>query len=329
METRFVDLDDAEAIHQLTQRWERFWNAPLVTPIEEIEEELSFPHLNLANDTRSYWLGNKLVAYGRIWHRPSGRSQERAYIQGLVDPEHRRVGIGRDLISWQIARATEILMDIDNNLPKYIRADEWDWIEENHRMYKRYGLEVVRYFTEMLKPLEGPEQVDQIDGIEIQPYDRTLDAEALAVINSAFADHWGSTPTDPESYRHRIEGHGMRLDASFLAMAADRVVGVVLNTYYSEDEELVGRRDGWVETVGVVRGWRKKGVATALLRTSFNAFLDLGFTHSSIGVDTANPSDALELYSNLGYKPTHSSITSELEVGSARSRLGTDPKESF
>ncbi len=315
METRPVELDDALAIHQLTRRWEQYWKAPLVTPLHEVEQELRFPHLRLANDTRSFWLDDTLVAYGRIWHRPSGRSLERAYIQGLVDPEHRRLGIGRDLISWQIARATEILMDIDNTLPKYVRADEWDWIEENHRMYRRFGLEPVRYFTEMLKPLEGKEPVDLTDGVEIRPYDRALDAEALDVINRAFADHWGSTPTDSESYQHRIDGQDMQLDASFLAVAGDEVVGVVLNTHYPEDEELLGRRDGWVETLGVIREWRKKGVATALLRTSFNAFLDLGFTHSSIGVDTANPSDALHLYSNLGYKPTNRTITSQLEVG--------------
>ena len=33
------------------------------------------------------------------------------------------------------------LSAIDNDLPKYLRADEWDWIEESHRMYRRFGLE--------------------------------------------------------------------------------------------------------------------------------------------------------------------------------------------
>ncbi|MDH3189730.1 MAG: GNAT family N-acetyltransferase [Acidimicrobiia bacterium] len=314
MEVRAVQLEDAEAIHALTRRWEQFWNAPLVTPVDEIKEEMQLPHLNMASDTRSYWLDEKMIAFGRIWHRPGGRSLERAYVQGLVDPQHRKIGIGRDLLSWQIARATEILNDIDNDLPKYVRANEWDWIEECHSLYRRFGLEPVRYFTEMLLALDGRATVTDVPGVEIIAYDRALDQQALEVINTSFADHWGSTPVDSDSYRHRVEGYGMRLDASFLAMSGDEVIGVCLNTHYPEDEELLGRRDGWVETLGVLRDWRKQGVATALLQTSFNAFLDLGFTHSSIGVDTANPSDAHRLYASLGYEPMHRSITSQLQV---------------
>lgn len=314
MIVRPIDKVNIRQVHALTRRWEVFWKAPLVTPLHEVEEELETPHLNVATDTRGYWLDGELIAYGRIWHRPGGVGHEKAYIQGFVDPSHRQIGIGRDLLAWQIARATEILRDMDNPLPKYIRAAEWDWIEENHRLYRRFGLEPVRYFTEMLKPLHEPPPVPAIPGLEIIPYRREFDVEVMEVVNRAFQDHWGSTPTDLPSFQHRLEGLGTRLDASFLALAGGKVVGVVLNSHFPEDEELLGRRDGWVETLGVVREWRRKGVATALLQTSFNAFLELGYTHSAIGVDTANPTDAHLLYSSLGYEPTHRSTTSQIEV---------------
>lgn len=316
MDVRPIELEDAGAIHALTRRWETFWDAPLVTPMHEVEEELETPHISLATDTRGYWLDETLVAYGRIWHRPSGVGQERAYVQGFVDPSHRAAGMGRALIAWQIGRATEILLDIDNPLPKYIRAHEWDWIDETHRLYHRFGLEPVRYFTEMLKPLDGVSPVDPIEGVDIIPYSRDRDTDALEAINLAFADHWGSTPTDLQSFTHRLNGRGTALDTSLLAIADGKVVGVALNAHYPEDEELLGRRDGWVETLGVLREWRKRGVATALLKQSFNAFLQRGFTHSAIGVDTASRTDAHRLYSNAGYTPTHRSITCEIEIAS-------------
>jgi GNAT superfamily N-acetyltransferase len=123
------------------------------------------------------------------------------------------------------------------------------------------------------------------------------------------------------SYKHRLDGQGVALDLSVIALFEGQVVGVSLNAHFPEDEELLGRRDGWVESLGVVKEWRRKGMATALLKASFNAFLDAGFTHAALGVDTENPTDALKLYTGLGFEPTHRSITSELEVRVRRATL--------
>lgn len=315
MKTRSLTFGDAVAIHQLTRRWETFWGAPMVTPLEEVEDDLRHPHLDLSEDTRGYWLDDRLVAMGRIWHRPSGVGQERAYAFGFVDPVHRGKGIGRDLMSWQVDRGAALLENIDNDLPKYLRADEWDWIEESHRMYRRFDFRPVRYFTEMIKELAGKEEAAPIAGVEIIPYDRSFDDEALDAMNRSFADHWGSTPTDFDSFQHRLVGHGTRLDQSFLAVAGDEVVGLALNAHFPEDEQTLHRKDGWVETLGVVREHRRKGVATALLKASFNVFVGAGFTHSALGVDTESPTDAFTLYTGLGYKPTHRSLTSQLQIG--------------
>ncbi|MEX1093065.1 MAG: GNAT family N-acetyltransferase [Acidimicrobiia bacterium] len=314
MEWRPVRLEDASDIHQLTRRWESYWKAPLVTPLHEVEEELTAPHMDLERHTRGVWDGDRMVAYGRIWHRPSGVTLERAYLQGRVDPEYRGRGVGRELLGWQVESATGILEDVEAPIPRFMRADEWDWIEETHRMYRRFGMEPVRYFTEMVKPLDRRAESEPAPGIEIVPYDRSLDASALDALNRSFADHWGSSPTDMASYQHRLEGQGVALDLSFLALFEGQVVGVSLNAHFPEDEELLGRRDGWVESLGVVKEWRRKGVATALLTASFNAFLEAGFTHAALGVDTENPNDALKLYTGLGFETTHRSITSELEV---------------
>lgn len=314
MEWRPVRIEDASDIHQLTRRWESFWNAPLVTPLDEVEEELTEPHMDLDRHTRGVWDGDRMVAYGRIWHRPSGETLERAYLQGRVDPEYRGRGIGRELLGWQVETATRILGDVEAPIPRFMRADEWDWIEEAHRMYRRFGMEPVRYFTEMTKPLDMREEVEPAPGIEIIPYDRSHDAPALEALNRSFADHWGSSPTDMASFQHRLAGNGVALDLSFLALYEERVVGLSLNAHYPEDEELLGRRDGWVESLGVVKDWRRRGVASALLKASFNAFIEAGFTHAALGVDTENPNDALKLYTGLGFETTHRSITSEREI---------------
>jgi hypothetical protein len=44
MEVRPVRLSDASDIHQLIRRWESFWSAHLVTPLHEVEQDLTEPH---------------------------------------------------------------------------------------------------------------------------------------------------------------------------------------------------------------------------------------------------------------------------------------------
>lgn len=287
-----------------------------MTPLQEVEEEFDAPHFDADRKTLGYWEEGQMIAYGRIWHRVSGSALERAYLQGFVDPEFRGRGIGRELFGWQVEQGRNLLLEVENDLPKYLRADEWDWIDESHRLYKRFGLEPVRYFSEMLRSLDNDETALETVGYRIVPWDRQYDRQALDVVNSAFADHWGSTPSDFESFEHRLGSWGVRLDLSFLAVATGgEVVGVALNSHFPEDEELLGRRDGWVDVLAVLREWRRKGIASGLLKTSFAAFSAAGFTHSAIGVDTENPTDAFRLYAGLGYEPLHRSITSELQVG--------------
>jgi GNAT superfamily N-acetyltransferase len=314
MEIRALSLDDIPELTRLINRFERFWELPLVSSESVVEDEVTEPFVDLPFDTRGYWLEGTMVAYGFVWHRPSGERQERAYLMGLVDPDFRGQGIGRHLLAWEIDRARESLAGCDPSLPWYIRVNEWDWIEDAHRLHRRFGLKPVRYMKEMLRLLDGPVDVTAVPGIEIVPWDRGWDEEARIATNEAFQDHWGSTPVDTDTYRHRLESEGTRLDLSFLALAGDEVVGVCLNAVYPEDEEVTGRREGWVMSLGVKRPWRGKGLAKILLATSFNAFRDAGLTHTMIGVDAENPTGAFRLYENLGYEAIHGTTTFELQV---------------
>lgn len=314
MDTRALNLDDVGEVSALVNRFERHWDLPLVTMPGHVEDDLTAPFVDPALDTRGYWLDDRLVAYGLIWHRPSGEREERAHLQGVVDPDWRGQGIGRHLLAWQLERAKKSLSARDPALPWFIRTDEWDWIDDAHHLYRRFGMTPVRYMKEMIRALDSHVPVENPDGIEIVLWDRARDEAARGAVNESFADHWGSTPTDAESYQHRLESDGTRLDLSFQALADDDVVGICTNSVYPDDEAVTGRREGWVMTLGVKRDWRGKGLASALLRSSFNAFREAGLTHSMIAVDADNPSGAFHLYEKLGYEVLHGTITSQIQV---------------
>ena len=312
MDIRPLRVDDAEELGALVRRFERFWEIEWNTPDSQMREELTQPFVDPALDTRGYWLEGDLVAYGLVWHRPSGERLERSYLQGLVDPSFRGQGIGRHLLGWEIERARERLAATDPSLPKHIQVDEWDWIEDAHRLYKSMGFQPVRYFTDMIRTIDEPVAVNEIDGVRIVPFDRSLDEQVRTAWNESFSDHWRSTPLDQDAYRHRVEEEGTSGELSFLAAAGDEVVGLSLNAHFPEDEEVIHRREGWIEILGVKPEWRGRGIARALIQTSINAFVAAGFTHAALNVDTENRSGAHGLYTNLGFEPFAGTITHEL-----------------
>jgi len=314
MDVRPITLEDAPAVADLMNRYERFWNLPVLTPASEVEDDLGEPFLDPELDTRGYWLEGALVAYGLVWHRPSGAREERAILQGVVDPDYRGQGIGRHLLGWQIERGRESLYTCDPALPWYIRTWNFDWVDDSFRLYRRFGLETVRFIKEMIRSLDAPVTPRSPDGVEIVPWARSLDEGTREALNEAFEDHWGSTHMDEDSFRHLIERNAIRLDLSYQAVAGNEVVGYSLNGFFPDDEQVTGRREGWVRSLGVKREWRGQGVASALLENSFNAFHGAGLTHTMLGVDSENPTGAFGLYEGLGYQVLHGSVISQLEV---------------
>ena len=91
-------------------------------------------------------------------------------------------------------------------------------------------------------------------------------------------------------------------------------MAICLNHAYPEDDELTGRREAWIESLGTVRDWRRRGVASALIAASLATFAADGFTHALLGVDSDNPTGAAHLYRALGFERQRRSITHQIEI---------------
>lgn len=293
---------DLGAVFELNRAVEIADAIPLVTSLAEFEDWLSEPHFDLSADSRGAEVDGSLVGFARVWHRPSGQREERAYLLGAVHPHHRRQGIGSQLFEWQFDRARRRLEAGPAHLPRYVRAQAYDFETGARSLYQRHGLQPVRYQDELLRSLEGDLVPPKLGSTTITPWDDGRSEEARTVYNQAFADHWGSTPRDPATWRHFIGSTGIRTDLSHLAVDSGRVVGLALNAHYPDDEALSGRRDGWIFQLAVLGSHRRRGIGSALITSSLRSFRDAGFTHAALGVDSENPTGAYRLYEAMGFR---------------------------
>lgn len=308
-------LDDVDELHDLFYRWERHWNTPVAMTRDEIVEELTWPHFDIAADSRVIRHRDRIVAFGSVRHRPSGVRLERVHLQGTVDPELRGNGLGRSLLAWQVERAVEKLRQCDPALPWFVRTLQWDWITPDHHLHARFGFEPVRWLNEMLRPLDEPVPVEPPADVEILGWDAASPEEARRVSNAAFADHWGSTPRDPDDWRSLVESGTNRLDLSFVARnAAGDLIGVCLNGNYAGDHEVTGRQEAWIYHLAVAKEWRRRGVARALIAASLNAFREAGFTHAILEVDSDNPTGAPGLYTGMGFQTNHRVVCRQIQI---------------
>jgi ribosomal protein S18 acetylase RimI-like enzyme len=86
-----------------------------------------------------------------------------------------------------------------------------------------------------------------------------------------------------------------------VAWDGDEVAGGVFNGIYREQNEALGIRRGWLDSVFTRRPWRRRGLARALIFRSLLLFRERGMTSAALGVDADNPMGALGLYEDAGF----------------------------
>jgi mycothiol synthase len=313
---RGATADDLEAMCALLQRSEAHDGVPRVIELDEMREEVDDVHVVLATDVRLARRAGELAGFAYSVYLPSAVRHERCYLWGEVDPLHRGLGVGRTLLGWTVERATEQLRGSGNDVAKFIRVHRFDYLESAHRLFRRMGFTPARYFDELICPLVDLPDPAAVAGVTIVPWPDDRDDEIRAVAASAFADHWGSTPSTPESWHQQVHGFGARPDLSFVAIddASGEVVSFCLNKRYPAGGAVTGREEGWIDQLGTRAEWRRRGLASQLIVASLHALSAEGLTHAILSVDSDNPTDATRMYRRLGFEHLQRSIDCEIAL---------------
>ncbi|HAX82662.1 MAG TPA: hypothetical protein DCY40_08860 [Actinobacteria bacterium] len=246
------------------------------------------------------------VAYGRVTWWVEEATQLRSLLAILfVHPAGRGRGVGEAMQDWLEHRLAEIASERPHPGKQFLTAFVDQGEAEREATLVARGYERVETYAEMTRPLS--------DEIPDLPLPKGLavrsttwdDARAVwEADDRAFRDHVGYSPqTETDYERWRAWEYN---DPSLwkVAFAGDGVAGQVLNHVNAAENDTLGRKWGYTESISVQREWRRQGVARALIAQSMGMFRDMGMEYAALGVHTTNPNGAFPLYEGLGYRVT-------------------------
>lgn len=244
------------------------------------------------------WLA--VTRAGRIagYASVSRRFHVRVRADVRIHPAFRGRGIGAHLLSLVEQRARQFVPLAPAGARVTLRA----WHHSGNRcaraLIEAAGFAGIRHTRVMHMDLpQEPPQPQWPAGIALRPCVPERDVRTVfEAEQEAFRDHWGHLPTPFEVWYQRQVASQERFDPLlwFLAWDGEQLAGLALCGYYQQS--------GVVDTLGVRRPWRRRGLGMALLRHAFGEFYRRGTADVGLGVDSQSLTGATRLYERAGMR---------------------------
>jgi mycothiol synthase len=283
---------------------------------ERYLQEWQAPGFDMDQDTRLVFSREgKLAGCAEVWTLADPPIHP--WIWARVDPECEGRGIGSAMMAWSLSRAMAALERVPKRARLAPRVGTLPGHAPSTALFEDFGFSLVRMNWIMKIDLEPPPASPVWPrGIRLVPYRHPQDLEAVYRCDrDAFSDHWGyvDVPFEQglELFRHASTVlRPVEPDLWFVAMDGKQIAGISLCRRRSDDDP----ETGWVDTLGVRRAWRRKGLGLALLLHSFHVLGQHGALRAGLGVDAGSLTGATRLYARAGMSVSREIALYELEL---------------
>jgi mycothiol synthase len=302
--------DDAHALYKL----EHVCDLAEYGEPDAIEEDVRSTLANLDLDHDAWLVADTLgtvIAYAGVHATEYGR----IFASLSVHPDHRRHGIGTALLGLMEGRAREQIASMPEGARVTLQGGVHAPNAEAHRFVERAGYTHIRSHWRMAIDLASEPPAPQWPGgIVVRTFVRGQDERAVfEAADEAFSDHWGHVPSKYDEWENWTVKRA-DFDPSLWFLAVDTENGGRIAGFALDWHDPI---QGWVGTLGVLRPYRRRGLAQALLHQSFGEFWRRGEHKVVLGVDSQNLTGATRLYQRVGMRAIRQwdSFVKELRPG--------------
>ena len=233
------------------------------------------------------------------------REEKKGFVQGLgVVPKFRRRGIGRELMD----KAIESLRKREMETAECWTRDDKPICKH---IFESMGFKLIRIFSTMGRELDTIPSAGENEGVQIRVMKESMeDIELLRWLNDeTFSEHFDFRPSTIEEWKHWCSHPDFDHKGWFFALLEGKPVGHVGTWIDSKFVKYKGIKRGWIDTIGVLKPHRRKGIGTSLILRGMEYLKSRGMTEVELGVDDSNPTEAIKLYEKVGFKVVRKDLT--------------------
>ncbi|MEQ8676951.1 MAG: GNAT family N-acetyltransferase [Aggregatilineales bacterium] len=314
---RPAQMEDLQTATDLFNAADRpFFHADL-HDLEETKAEWENPQFNMETSTLAVFTAEgQMVGYIEIFDYRA--MPVRPWIWGRIHPDYEGRGIGTHLFEWVEKRSYDVFDRVPEDAAITLMTGVLDKKTDACRFLEDMGMTSERSgYTMLMEMDEAPEPPTMLEGIRIvNQKDYNADMQAIfAAVRGSFQDHRGfvDEPFDVsfERWQHFWTNDPHYDPAAWLlALDGDDIVGISLCRAQSHE----GEDRGHVHQLGVIREYRRRGIAMALLRQTFVTFWERGKRKVDLGVDGSSITNAVALYERAGMSIEKVYLTYEKEL---------------
>jgi mycothiol synthase len=222
---------------------------------------------------------------------------------GILAPDARTPESIATLFGWLDARLESIGTGLSEPRPQYASAFTWDDNTLATAWFEAHGWRTVAKGYEMLRrPLADIPDLGLPDGLEVRPVTSADASREWDAIVDGFHDH-RHKPEATEEDRERFLDNPVHDPGLWvIAFDGDEIAGGAVNIIDPEENAVTGIPHGHVEAVFTRPGWRRRGLARSLVAESLLRLRERGMASAILGVDGANPNQAMTLYEDVGFE---------------------------
>ncbi|MFC2079719.1 GNAT family N-acetyltransferase [Candidatus Bipolaricaulota bacterium] len=318
---RPASVDDIDAIVDIVNQYGIQLTGEALYPPEYVRRFLTLPGFDLADSSKLVFSPRGSISgLGLVMDIQAPYVQVSGW--GLVPEAEQGRGIGSTLHTWIESRARKAIAKAPEGTRVALMQTVFDQDGPAKAHLERLGYEQTRHFWRMAVDLDQAlPSPSWPDGIAVQNVDLRKDLEhSLRAANEAFRDHYGHVDGDFEQQlerqQHNVENDPeYTSDLSFLALDNEEIAGVCFCSPRSGTDTSAG----YVNSLAVLRPWRKRGLGLALLLHAFHVLREMGKVRAALHVDAESPTGATRLYEKADMHVDQLSHEYQLEL-----RAGVD-----